>query len=165
MANFIQKFADMHGYIDAEHQYPNISLVEGEGLIWEAEAQEPEPDVLLNGSKIKWNVTDGQERTSVDYPSISFEDAQTLINALNNGDEVSATGWYDDGKSREENVEFTFNGSTDEIGISVNKIAVATVYLFGNTKAPVLNAVGIGVSKADNPNASWEINYVINPAE
>lgn len=161
MANFIQKFVDMQEYNDEEHQYPNISLVEGEGLIWEAGAQEP--DVLLNGNKIKWNVTDGEERTSVDYPSISFEAAQTIINSLNNGDEVSATGWYDDGKSREENVEFTFNGSTNEFGIYADKISVATVYLFANTKAPVPNAVGIGVSKADNPNASWEITYEITP--
>ena len=161
MANFIQKFVNMHGYNEAEHQYPNISLVEGEGLIWEAES--PEPDVLLNAKKIRWNVTDGQERTSVDYPSISFEDAQSLINALNNGDEVSATGWYDDGKSREENVDFTLYGSTNEFGISADKISVATVYLFSNTKAPVPNAVGIGVSKADNPNASWEITYEITP--
>lgn len=162
MANFIQKFVDMQEYNDEEHQYPNISLVEGEGLIWNAEAQEP--DVLLNANKIKWDVTDGQERTSVDYPSISFEDAQTLINALNNGDEVVASGWYDDGEIRKD-VDFTFYGSTDEFGISVDKTSVATVYLFANTKAPVPNAVGIGVSKADNPNARWEINYVINPAE
>lgn len=161
MANFIQKFVDMQEYNDGEHQYPNISLVEGEGLIWEAEA--PEPDVLLNANKIRWNVTDGEERTSVDYPSISFEAAQTIINSLNNGDEVSATGWYDDGKSREENVEFTFNGSTNEFGIYADKISVAAVFLFTNTKAPVPNAVAIGVSKADNPNARWEITYEITP--
>lgn len=37
MAQFIQKFTDAKAYENAEHQYPNISLVEGEGLIWTAE--------------------------------------------------------------------------------------------------------------------------------
>lgn len=39
MAQFIQKFASMEDYNAEEHQYPNISLVEGEGLIWTAEAE------------------------------------------------------------------------------------------------------------------------------
>lgn len=35
--NYIQKFESMEDYNASEHQYPNISLVEGEGLIWTAE--------------------------------------------------------------------------------------------------------------------------------
>ena len=163
MANFIQKFADMQEYNDAEHQYPNISLVEGEGLVWEAEAPAQEPDVLLNASEIKWGVTDGQERTSVDYPSISFADASNIISAhINNGYYVEATGWYDDGRTRE-NVDFTFNIGSSDFSITAvfggDDISVATVYLFTNAKAPAPDAVGISVSKATNPTSTWYINY------
>lgn len=166
MAQFIQKFADMHGYIDAEHQYPNISLVEGEGLIWEAES--PEPDVLLNARKIKWNVTDGQERTSVDYPSISFEDAQTLINALNNGDELVATGWYvNGGKSFSGEVTYNLDNSGFPIFGIINPnndmvYNVCYLSLYNNAKAPAYNATAIVVSKYGG-SARWEINYEIIP--
>lgn len=166
MANFIQKFVDMQEYIDNEHQYPNISLVEGEGLIWEAEA--PEPDVLLNGSKIKWNVTDGQERTSVDYPSISFEDAQTLINALNNGAEVSATGWYDDGaKSFTGEVTYNLdNSGFPTFGIinpdSDSVYNVCYLSLYNNAKAPAYNAARIVVVKYGG-SARWGFTYEITP--
>ena len=169
MANFIQKFADMQEYNDADHQYPNISLVDGEGLVWVEEA--PEPDVLLNASKIRWNVTDGQERTSVDYPSISFEDAQTLINALNNGDELVATGWYDDGEITIEDAEITYtldNSGFPTFSIfdsdSDSNYNLCYVGLFTNAKAPAYNATAIIVSKYGG-NARWEINYEIHPAE
>lgn len=167
MAQFIQKFADMQEYNDAEHQYPNISLVEGEGLVWEAEAQQ-EPDVLLNARKIKWNVTDGQERTSVDYPSISFTDAQTLINALNNGDELVATGWYvNGGKSFSGEVTYSLDNSGFPIFgiINPNNDSVYNVCylsLYNNAKAPAYNAARIVVTKYGG-NAKWEINYEIHP--
>lgn len=166
MANFIQKFADMQEYNDADHQYPNISLVDGEGLVWVEEA--PEPDVLLNARKIRWNVTDGQERTSVDYPSISFEDAQTLINALNNGDELVATGWYDvNGKSFTGEVTYELDGSGFPIFGIINPnndsvYNVCYVGLYNNAKAPAYNAARIVVSKYGG-NARWEINYEIHP--
>ena len=166
MANFIQKFADMQEYNDAEHQYPNISLVDGEGLIWEAES--PEPDVLLNARKIRWNVADGQERTSVDYPSISFEDAQTLINALNNGDELVATGWYvNGGKSFSGEVTYNLDNSGFPIFGIINPnndmvYNVCYLSLYNNAKSPAYNAARIVVSKYGG-NARWEINYEIHP--
>lgn len=166
MANFIQKFVDMQEYNDEEHQYPNISLVEGEGLIWEAES--PEPDVLLNAKKIRWNVTDGQERTSVDYPSISFEDAQTLINALNNGAELVATGWYDNnGKSFTGEVTYELDNSGFPIFGIINPnndsvYNVCILNLYNNAKAPAYNATAIVVSKYGG-NARWEITYEITP--
>ena len=39
MAQFIQKFESMEDYNASEHQYPNISLVGGDGLIWTAEEE------------------------------------------------------------------------------------------------------------------------------
>ena len=168
MAQFIQKFESIEDYNAAEHQYPNISLVEGEGLIWTAEA-EAEPDVLLNASKIRWNVTDGQERTSVDYPSISFEDAQTLINALNNGDELVATGWFDDGaKSFSGKVTYRLDNSGFPIfGIinpnSDNLYNVCYLSLYNNAKAPAYNAASIVVVKYGG-NARWGFTYEIHPA-
>lgn len=168
MADFIQKFNSLEAYNAAEHDYPNISLVEGEGLVWKAEAEAQEPDVLLNASEIKWNVTDEQERTSVDYPSISFADASNVISALNNGYYAEATGWYDNGKTRE-NVDFTFVKGSNEFSITAafggEDISVATVYLFTNAKAPVPNAVGISVSKTTRPASTWYINYELKEDE
>lgn len=172
MANFIQKFESIEDYNASEHQYPNISLVEGEGLIWEAE--EPEPNVLLNGSKIKWNVTDGQDRTSVDYPSISFADAQTLINALNDPKNYTVTATinfnYQD-KTVLENAEVVFDARESNFEVyAVNgkdQIWVADISLFSNTKSPALvyNAVLIDVNNDGNwATAKWEINYTIENA-
>lgn len=171
-AKFIQKFESIEEYNDNEHQYPNISLVEGEGLIWEAEEPEQEPNVLLNGSKIKWNVTDGVNRTSVDYPSISFADAQTLINALNDPKNytVTATGSYNDGgKNNFTDVQCSFENITEqeaEIFIENEGIKIVTLNLFSNTKspAPVYNAVTVNVERSDQPTATWEINYTIENA-
>lgn len=169
MAQFIQKFTSREDYNASEHQYPNISLVEGEGLIWTAE--EPEPDVLLNGSKIKWNVTDGVNRTSVDYPSISFADAQTLINALNDDRNytVTATASYNDGgKNNFTNVNCYFDNITEqdaEIWIADVDVKIVTLNLFNNTKAAAgYNAVTVNVERSDQATATWEINYTIEEA-
>lgn len=166
-AKFLQKFDDMQEYNDAEHQYPNISLVDGEGLVWVAES--PEPDVLLNARKIRWNVTDGQERTSVDYPSISFDDAQTLINALNNGDELVATGWFDDGEITIEDAMVTYRLDNNGFPIfsifdsdSDSSYNLCYVGLFTDAKAPAYNATRIVVSKYGG-NARWGFTYEITP--
>lgn len=168
MAQFIQKFESMEDYNASEHQYPNISLVEGEGLIWTAE--KPEPDVLLNGSKIKWNVTDGVSRSSVDYPSISFADAQTLMNALNNPKDytVTATGSYNDGgKNNFTDVQCSFENITEqdaEIFIENVGVKIVTLHLFSNTRAAAYNAVRINVERSNQARATWEINYTIENA-
>lgn len=168
MAQFIQKFASIEDYNADEHQYPNISLVEGEGLIWTAE--EPEPDVLLNGSKIKWNVIDGISRTSVDYPSISFADAQALINALNDDRNytVTATGSYNDGgKNNFTDVQCSFeniDGESAELFIENEGIKIVTLNLFSNTRAAAYNAVRVNVERSDQARATWEINYTIEEA-
>lgn len=171
MALFIQKFADMQEYNDAEHQYPNISLVDGEGLVWEAESTEP--DVLLNARKIRWNVTDGQERTSVDYPSISFEDAQTLINALNDSKNYTVTATinfnYQD-KTVLENAECWLEAvSSSELTAyfsitDKDNFTICNISLFSNARAPIYNAVEIAMSKSTYPTAVWEINYTIENA-
>lgn len=172
MAQFIQKFADRRDYEASEHQYPNVSLIEDEGLVYTMES--PEPDVLLNANKIKWNVTDGQNRTSVDYPSISFADAQTLINALNNPKDYNVTATinfnYAD-KTVLENAEVEFNTRESNFVVYAvngkNQIWVADISLFSNTKspAPVYNAVLIDVDNDGNwKTAKWEINYTIENA-
>lgn len=170
MAQFIQKFADRRDYEASEHQYPNVSLIEDEGLVYTME--QPEPDVLLNGSKIKWNVTDGVDRTSVDYPSISFADAQTLINALNDDRNYTVTATinfnYQD-KTVLENAECWLEAvETNEITayFSTDKgdFTICNINLFSNTKAPVYNAVEIDVAGATYQTATWEINYTIENA-
>lgn len=167
MAQFIQKFQSIEDYNGAEHQYPNISLVEGEGLIWKAE--EIEPDVLLNGSKIKWNVTDGVRRSSLDYPSISLADAQTLINALNNPKDytVTATGSYndDDEGVSIENGEVTW--SLESSGYPIFSISDP------NDTKTSYSMCFIGIEKGGEAYilvgkyggaATWEINYTIEKA-
>lgn len=170
MANFIQKFADRKEYEASEHQYPNVSLIEDEGLVYTME--QPEPDVLLDGSKIKWNVTDGQNRTSVDYPSISFADAQTLINALNAPKDYNVTATVtinDGGKVNYTDVEcgleaVSSSEMTAYFNIDKSEVTICSISLFYNSKSPAYNAVDIAVSKADYKNATWEINYTIENA-
>ena len=170
MAQFIQKFANRRDYEASEHQYPNVSLIEDEGL--EYQWEQPEPDVLLNANKIKWNVTDGQSRTSVDYPSISFADAQTLINALNNPNDYTVTATinfnYND-KTVLENAEVEFNTLESNFVVYAvngkNQIWVADISLFSNTRAAAYNAVLIDVDNDGNwKTAKWEINYTIENA-
>lgn len=170
MANFIQKFADRREYEASEHQYPNVSLIEDEGL--EYTMEQPEPDVLLDANRIKWNVTDGQNRTSVDYPSISFADAQTLINALNNPKDYNVTATinfnYAD-KTVLENAEVEFNTRESNFEVYAvngkNQIWVADISLFSNTRAPLYNAVLIDVDNDGNwKTAKWEISYTIENA-
>lgn len=132
--------------------------------------ESPEPDVLLNANKIKWNVTDGQNRSSVDYPSISFADAQTLINALNDDRNytVTATASYNDGgKNNFTDVECSFDNITEqdaEIWIADVGVKIVTLNLFSNSKAPAYNAVEINVERSDISTATWEINYTIENA-
>ena len=170
MAQFIQKFANRRDYEASEHQYPNVSLIEDEGL--EYQWEQPEPDVLLNANKIKWNVTDGQSRTSVDYPSISFADAQTLINALNNPNDYTVTATinfnYND-KTVLENAEVEFNTRESNFVVYAvngkNQIWVADISLFNNSRSAAYNAVLIDVDNDGNwKTAKWEINYTIENA-
>lgn len=170
MAQFIQKFANRRDYEASEHQYPNVSLIEDEGLVYTMES--PEPDVLLNANKIKWNVTDGQNRSSLDYPSISFADAQTLINALNNPKDYNVTATinfnYQD-KTVLENAECWFKVvSSSEIqayfNIDKNETTICNIGLFSSTKSPAYNAATVSVGNAMYRNATWEINYTIENA-
>lgn len=167
MAQFIQKFANRRDYETSEHQYPNVSLIEDEGLVYTME--QPEPDVLLNANKIKWNVTDGQNRSSLDYPSISFADAQTLINALNDDGNytVTATGSYnnDDEGVSIENGEVSW--SLDNSGYPIFSISdpndTKTSYsmcFIGIEKGGEATIVVIKYGGA----ATWEINYTIENA-
>lgn len=171
MGNFIQKFASIEDYNASEHQYPNISLVEGEGLIWTAE--KPEPDVLLNANKIKWNVTDGSiQKTSEDTPSISVDDAQTLINALNNPKYYTVTATanyhYNDEKAgvvydyADVEVSWRLDDSgnpTFQFTNPENSEDVIKICFIDNE-----SGVRIFVMKMTHWAATWEINYTIDNA-
>ena len=172
MAQFIQKFANRRDYEASEHQYPNVSLIEDEGLVYTME--QPEPDVLLNANKIKWNfIDDGViDRTSVKYPSISVDDAQMLIRALNNPKDynVNATVTIDDGgKIKYTDAECWFKVvSSSEIqayfNIDKNETTICNIGLFSSTKSPAYNAATVSVGNAMYRNATWEINYTIDNA-
>lgn len=170
MAQFIQKFANRRDYEASEHQYPNVSLIEdGEGLVYTME--QPEPDVLLNANKIKWNVTDGStEKTSEDTPSISVDDTQTLINALNNPKDYTVTATanyhYNDEKAgvvydyADVEVSWTLDASGNPtFQFVLDSDDVIKICFIDNE-----SVARIFVMKMTHPTATWEINYTIENA-
>lgn len=73
MAQFIQKFADSKAYNAAEHQYPNISLVEGEGLIWTAEGKKYDISISIGDKgylecSVFSNGSADRETSTFDHP-------------------------------------------------------------------------------------------------
>lgn len=175
MAQFIQKFANRRDYEASEHQYPNVSLIEDEGLVYTMES--PEPDVLLNASKIKWNVTDGStQKTSEDSPSISVDDTRTLINALNDPKDynVTATANY---HFNDEKAGVVYDYTDVEVSWFLDVTGHPTFQFVPDTENPEdiikicfvdvyrdSDIARIFVSKMTHSTATWEINYTIENA-
>ena len=110
MAEYIQKFNSLEAYNAAEHDYPNISLVEGEGLIWEAESPEPDETYLFEYNNDAWHLLIDRDIidlniTSVnseEYPDVSASAIQSFI-ALGKGINGSTiTVYLANGKGDEE---------------------------------------------------------------
>lgn len=57
MAKYLQKFNSLEAYNEAEHDYPNVSLIDGEGLVYKAEdaclLTETEAQMLENQAVIE----------------------------------------------------------------------------------------------------------------
>lgn len=111
MANFIQKFTDAREYENAEHQYPNISLVEGEGLIWTAE-EPARATILFNGSEIKWTLDDRSDWDYAKYGELDID-----LEALN--DFYVALANPKDYSISTSNVWFEWNGTRYDATVEV----------------------------------------------
>ena len=93
MGNFIQKFASMDDYNVSEHQYPNISLVEGEGLVWTAEEEKKSDISITIGDKsylecsVFSNESEDRETSTFDRPEWR-EGLNNLWSYLSNGSQL-----------------------------------------------------------------------------
>lgn len=161
MANYINKYSDRKEYNnDTSKNYPNVSLIEGEGIVFK-----PSYPVILTDSEIEWLFDDGTIQAYSDtYPSIDPEAAQTLFDALDNGYDVTATGWYkySDDKTnidiKDAEVEFT----TDIDGFVIFITDGENEYKIGMVNVNESDGAGIDVDNADNPSAIWGITYQIS---
>lgn len=167
MANFIQKFADAREYENAEHQYPNISLVEGEGLIWTAENPDKET-ILFNGSEIKWTLDD----VSWDYTDgaldIDLNSVVAFNAAVGDGTVSTSNAWFElDGTRYDADV--TLKGDGDSLRFSVileaitnTKSAAPQVY-YNFTIIDGRDTVeGLTVEENSGQIAHWGLNYTIS---
>lgn len=114
MAQFIQKFDSLEDYNAAEHQYPNISLVEGEGLIWTAEKKYDINISIGDGGNLECSVFSNEsadrETSTFDHPEWR-EGLNNLWSYLSNGSELddNYTITYTTSKGDTETVAFTYD--------------------------------------------------------
>lgn len=139
MADFIQKFEDAEAYENAEHQYPNISLVEGEGLIWTAEADKKYDISIAIADKnyLECSVFSNEsgfnrEVSTFDHPEWR-EGLNNLWTRLSTGAELVSDSYtinYTTSRGDENTVAFTY----DFADTSGKKAAVDySTYRFGIT--------------------------------
>ena len=116
MGIFIQKFASIEDYNGAEHQYPNISLVEGEGLIWKAEAEMNYDISIAIGDKsylecsVFSNESADRETSTFDHPEWR-EGLNNLWSYLSSGSRLvddNYTITYTNSNGDTETVNFTY---------------------------------------------------------
>ena len=163
MANFINKYKDQSQMLaDKTKQYPNVYMVEGQGVTFTAECP-----VLLDDSIIRWDYKDGtSEMTSEDTGTISLEAATALIEALSDETKtVTATLSYYESQSLGSfsNVAITY--SLDNSGHptfsftdpsnSSNVIRVCFINISNG------GAARVTVLKMSDATATWEIGYTI----
>lgn len=175
MANFIQKFADAREYENAEHQYPNISLVEGEGLIWTAENPNKET-ILFNDSEIKWTLDD----YIFDYAesgalNVDIEAVNNLYFALANPKDYgvsTSNAWYElngtrydanvtlksGGDAKSDNVEFNIILSVATRSAAPQLYYTFTLSDYSQTTGRYENVV---VEEMECSIAHWGLNYAI----
>lgn len=91
MSNYINKYNSVEAYeADETKQYPNISLIEGEGLVWQKEG-EPIVWNLGNGHfKSDW---DGKKSTLSDDINVDITEAQDILTSICNGGGLSISNW------------------------------------------------------------------------
>lgn len=165
MANFINKYRDQSEMVaDKTKQYPNVYMVEGQGVTFTAECP-----VLLDGSRIRWQYKDGTaSMTSEDTDTISLEAASALIGALSDDTKaVTATlvSYESQTLGSFNDVEMTY--SLDNSGnptfsftdpSNANNVIRVCFIDIRNGAARVF------VQKMSDATAVWEITYTIENA-
>ena len=134
--NYIQKFDSLEDYNTNEHQYPNISLVEGEGLIWTAEGVKNYDISIAITDKdylecsVFSNESADRETSTFDHPEWR-EGLNNLWTRLSNASELVDDNYtinYTTSKGDGNTVDFTY----DFADTSGNKAAVDySTYRFG----------------------------------
>lgn len=135
MAQFIQKFASMEDYNGAEHQYPNISLVEGEGLIWTAEEEKYDISIAIGDKSylecsVFSNESADRETSTFDHPEWR-EGLNNLWSYLSNGSELADDNYTiscTTSKGDAETVAFIYN--FDDVSGKKSAVDYST-YRFG----------------------------------
>ena len=135
MAEFIQKFESMEDYNASEHQYPNISLVEGEGLIWTAEGNKYDIGISIGDKSylecsVFSNESTDRETSTFDHPEWR-EGLNNLWSYLSTGSRLADDNYtinWTTSKGDTETVPFTYDFSD----VSGKKSAVDySQYRFG----------------------------------
>lgn len=174
--NYIQKFADAREYENAEHQYPNISLVGGEGLIWTAE-EPARATILFNGSEIKWTLDDRSDWDYAKYGEldIDLEAVNNLYFALANPKDYgvsTSNAWYEwNGARYDANVDLKSGGDAKsddvefDIILSVATRSAAPQLYYTFTLSDYSQTAGrynnVVISEKNGQNATWGLNYTI----
>ena len=169
MAQFIQKFTDAEDYENAEHQYPNISLVEGEGLIWTAENPD-KATILFSDSEIKWTlddyIYDYAESGELDVDINAVND---LYNALTGSTYIVSTSnaWFEwNGTRYDANADIKSDGEGEfNIVLSVATRSAAPQLYYTFTLSDFNKAAGrydnVVVEEIECRIAHWGLNYTI----
>lgn len=164
MAQFIQKFPDAEAYENAEHQYPNISLVEGEGLIWTAEEQKKYDINISIGDKgylecsVFSNESADMETSTFDHPEWR-EGLNNLWSYLSNGSRLVNDNYTiscTTSKGDTETVAFTY----DFADVSGKKAAADySTYRFGfSPKGFVEGGYVLTVEVAGGKSGDYDFN-------
>lgn len=171
MAKFLQKFQDAKAYENAEHQYPNISLVEGEGLIWTAENPD-KATILFSDSEIKWTLDD----YTYDYAEsgeldVDINAVNDLYNALANPKDYGVTtsnAWFEwNGTRYDANADIKSGNGEGEFNIvlSVATRSAAPQLYYTFTLSDFNKAAGrydnVVVEEIESRIAHWGLNYTI----
>lgn len=172
--NYIQKFNSIEEYNASEHQYPNISLVEGEGLIWNAENPD-KATILFSDSEIKWTIDDRSQWDYAKYGAlnIDLEAVNRFYKAVGNNTISTSNAWFEwngtrydaevalksGGDAKSDNVEF-------DIILSVaTRSAVPQLY-YGFALSDFDKETGlysnVVINENNGQNATWGLNYEIN---
>lgn len=180
MGNFIQKFRYKREYDEAEHQYPNISLIYGEdeekGLIWTAE-EPARATILFNGSEIKWTVDVNQYDTMKSGTlGIDLNAAVAFNRAVDDGTVSISNAWFElDGTRYDADAALVGGGDSLRFNVILNAITntKSAAPQFKKPTTPQVNYTfeiidgrdtveGLIIEENSAQTAHWGLNYTID---
>lgn len=182
MAKFIQKFNSLEAYNEAEHDYPNVSLVEGSGLLYQAEEPQPDPCFITetqeqfnaNVAVLQAALQDFQNERDVDASFyILKSDVKDVIDLLDAGNINTLYSMLSATESFSANCESATIGlrmNTDEssytiyqIGVEPDSNAKAPVPLEDYIEITVTSGVGITVNIENMQSDRYDFNIGYHP--